>query len=468
MQAYRNLVNEVINNGELKSNRTGIDSISITSSMIKCDLREGFPLLTSRKLPIKSTMTELEFFIHGITDKKWLQDRKCKFWDGWCNPEKVAYSNKQETIDLMASERDLGEVYGYVWNYWKVDESIVTVEKKVTRTEPYTIELDSTIYNDRVKKLYGESIFNELILYWKYLTKNKLIDNSWISLQTFIDDVVTLPNWVAKLRYPDQYTLSNIYYNADIYNKETAMWLHNRDITIYNTMKPVKIIYDDAEYLYIDHYKASLDFNIMIDTINNVSIKKNHECIIHDYNSMFNIHKNIVIKSINDDKLYRYRLPINQLKTAINTLKTNYMDRRMIVSAWNPGLLHKQALPPCHYVFELLSDGKNVDLIFKMRSSDVGLGLPANLASYAMLLMLIAEEVSMTPRYLVYVGGDVHIYKNHLEQMKELLKRDSKKLPKMKILRHKQNWSIYDWNSQTDWELIEYDPHPPIKMDVAI
>lgn len=104
-----------------------------------------------------------------------------------------------------------------------------------------------------------------------------------------------------------------------------------------------------------------------------------------------------------------------------------------------------------------------------MRSSDVGLGLPANIASYAMLLMLIATEVKMTPRYLVYFGGDVHIYKNHIDQLNELISRTPYKLPIMKLKNTDiPNWSIYDWDSQTDWELINYESHPPIKMSVAV
>ena len=127
MKEYLELAENILRTGELKENRTGINTLSITGAMLKCDLRDGFPIITTRKQPIKSTLTELEFFIKGITDKKWLQDRKCKFWDDWANPEKVPYGNDEITKEKMRNERDLGEVYGYVWNNWTVGDNIIKI-----------------------------------------------------------------------------------------------------------------------------------------------------------------------------------------------------------------------------------------------------------------------------------------------------------------------------------------------------
>jgi len=102
----------------MKGNRTGVDTLAVAGAMFQHDMSEGFPLLTSRKLPFKSTRVELEFFIKGLTDKSWLQQRGCGYWDEWCNPQKVAYAHDENTKAKMMAEKDLGKIYGYQWrNY---------------------------------------------------------------------------------------------------------------------------------------------------------------------------------------------------------------------------------------------------------------------------------------------------------------------------------------------------------------
>jgi thymidylate synthase len=112
---YFRLLNTILTNGRTKHNRTGVDTIGVFGEQAKFDLSEGFPLLTTRKLPFKSIMVELEGFIKGITDKKWYQDRGCHYWDEWCNPKKVAYGHDEDTRRKMKNETDLGKIYGYQW-----------------------------------------------------------------------------------------------------------------------------------------------------------------------------------------------------------------------------------------------------------------------------------------------------------------------------------------------------------------
>lgn len=114
-EQYLNLLRKILNEGELKHNRTGVDTLAIAGAMLEHDFSEGFPLLTTRKLPFKSTKVELEFFIKGLTDKQWLINRGCHYWDFWANPQKVPYGNDDETKKKMAAETDLGLVYGYQW-----------------------------------------------------------------------------------------------------------------------------------------------------------------------------------------------------------------------------------------------------------------------------------------------------------------------------------------------------------------
>jgi len=112
---YKILVEDIINNGTWKNNRTGIRTKTVFGKMIRHDMSEGFPLLTTRRLPIKSTWIELEGFIHGITDKEWYQSRGCHFWDFWCRPDYVSKLKGKEKEDAQLIEPDLGPIYGYQW-----------------------------------------------------------------------------------------------------------------------------------------------------------------------------------------------------------------------------------------------------------------------------------------------------------------------------------------------------------------
>lgn len=112
---YKQLIHEILHDGYFKSDRTGVGCKSIVGYQLKHDMSKGFPLLTVRKVPYKSVRVELEGFIKGINSKKWYQDRGCKYWDDWCNPLKVPYSNDPETKAKMVKEDDLGIIYGNNW-----------------------------------------------------------------------------------------------------------------------------------------------------------------------------------------------------------------------------------------------------------------------------------------------------------------------------------------------------------------
>jgi thymidylate synthase len=196
---------------------------------------------------------------------------------------------------------------------------------------------------------------------------------------------------------------------------------------------------------------------------------------------------------------------VNQIQNVIDTLKTNPESRRMIVSAWNVGELDKMALAPCHAFFQFytrpLTIWERADWIKKngmtdsfiegfeqhddietemdekgipkhelslqlyQRSADTFLGVPFNIASYSLLLMMIAQSVNMVPRDFVWTGGDCHLYDNHQEQVEELLKRDPKPLPTVKL--NPEIKDVFEFKYE-DIELVGYDPHPTIRGKVAV
>lgn len=281
MKNYLDSIKYVLDNGVRTHNRTGIDTFAVSGYMLQHDMKDGFPLLTSKKMGIKNIASELDFFIHGRSDKQWLKDQKNHIWDEWCNPQKVPYGNDEETKAKMAAENDLGKIYGYQW----------------------------TKFND----------------------------------------------------------------------------------------DPVKG---------------------------------------------------------------------NQLKNVIETIKKDPTSRRLIVSAWNPLQLDEMALPPCHVGFELLCypDQGTMDLIWAQRSCDMFLGVPYDLASYALLLTLICKECGYKPGKVIGMLGNCHLYENQIEAAKLQLTRPTHKLPTIKI----NNFtSIWDW-SYKDVELCDYECEAPIKVAIAV
>ncbi len=288
MKAYIDIVKKVLEEGTEKKNRTGIDTISIPGTMFEHEMSNGFPLLTTKLVPFRLVASELEFFIKGITDKKWLQKRDNHIWDEWCSPDTVPYGHDDETQRKMLEERDLGPIYGFQWRHFGA-----------------------------------------------------------------------------------QYTA---------YNSPPAT------------------------------------------------------------------------------------PGIDQFKKLVHSLKTHPEDRRMIVSAWNPMHLHQMALPPCHYSFQIIVTAEKLNLLWNQRSVDIALGLPFNIASYGLLLCLLAQESGLETGRLVGFLGDSHIYENHIEGLKKQIKKEPFALPQLTFHRFK---SIFDWKYD-DSEIINYKHHPPIKFDIAV
>lgn len=290
MQAYLDIVKKVLAEGIIKMPRQGIEAYTMAGAMFEHNMANGFPLLTTKKVPFRLVATELEFFIKGITDKQWLIDRNNHIWDEWANPKKAQYGHDETAKKRMAEERDLGAIYGFQWRHF------------------------------------------------------------------------------------------------------------------------------NAKY---DNYDT-------------------------DYTGQ----------------------GVDQLQKIIDMLKTNPNDRRMIVSAWNPLMLDQMALPPCHYLFQVtVVDGK-LNLMWNQRSVDTMLGLPFNIASYALLLHLLAKETNFQEGKLVGFLGDVHLFVNHVEGAKEQLTRDSNKYP-LSTIKTEKFTSIFDWQA-TDTELINYQSYPTIKFEIAV
>jgi len=156
---------------------------------------------------------------------------------------------------------------------------------------------------------------------------------------------------------------------------------------------------------------------------------------------------------------------VDQIGQLIDGLRRNPDSRRHIVSAWNPGEVEGMALPPCHALFQFYVAGGRLSCQLYQRSADIFLGVPFNIASYALLLMMVAQVCDLEPGDFVWTGGDCHLYLNHIEQAGLQLSRDTRPLPKMKI--NPDVKDIFAFRFE-DFALEGYDPHPHIKAEVAV
>lgn len=264
MKQYQDLLKRILDEGVEKGDRTGTGTISVFGNQMRFNLQEGFPLLTTKKLHLKSIIYELLWFLRGDTNAKWLQERGVRIWNEWAD-----------------ENGDLGHIYGYQWRSWP------------------------------------------------------------------------------------------------------------------------------------------------------------------DYNGGH----------------------VDQISEVIEQIKNNPNSRRLIVSAWNVADIDNMNLPPCHILFQFYVANGKLSCQLYQRSADTFLGVPFNIASYALLTMMVAQVCELEPGDFVYTTGDTHLYLNHIEQAKLQLTREPRQLPKMVI--NPDVKSIFDFKYE-DFTLTGYDPYPHIKATVSV
>ena len=323
---YTDLLQDILDNGVVKSDRTGTGTISIFGRQIRHKMSDGFPLLTTKKMPFKTIVTELLWFLRGDTNIKFLVDNGCHIWDGDCYQ---AYLRECDKI------------------------------------------VKSHSFSDEPERFTQEEFIDKI--------KND---------KEFCDRFGNL---------------------GPIYGKQWRNWET-----------------DDTDAPRYEHYTKYID----------------------------------------------------QIANLINDLKTNPDSRRLMVNAWNVGELDQMVLPPCHFSWQCYShekDGKRyLSLAWNQRSVDTFLGLPFNIASYGLLLEIIAKAVNMVPDELIGNLGDVHLYSNHVEQAKEQIGRDGFELPILKINSGNENWHLLDvddivnsLDNDITFKLENYQSHPTIKAPLS-
>jgi thymidylate synthase len=353
---YQQLLQDIIDYGVEKKDRTGTGTKSIFGYTIRHKMSDGFPLLTTKKMAWKTMVTELLWFLKGDTNIKYLVDNDCHIWDGDAYKRFLNETIKVEPLEVKQR----------------------AIEQLLSSKESKEEFINKIKTDDEFAKKWGEL--------------------------------------------------------GPIYGAQWRSWTKFED------------------------------------------------------------------ESIEHNEWYKSSESIDQIQNLINDLKTNPDSRRLMVNAYNVGELGTMVLPPCHYGFQVYTrelselerhdikeqygfdcrkltkpsikqlDDANIptraiSLMFNMRSTDVGLGLGFNLASYGLLLMMIAKQVNMVPNELIYSGGDVHLYLNHLDPIKEQLTRKPYELPVVKL----SDRVVNDISEYTldDIKLDGYQPHPTIKLPLS-
>jgi len=350
MIKYLELVQRILDNGTSKLPERKLEggrkldngTIGLPNQVFSHDMKDGFPLITTRKAAIKSVCVELEGFIKGITSKKWYQERGCKFWDLWANPKEVE-------------------------KFYRINYE-----------EPHNRQREED-------RKIGTMAFDSYFL--------PSLDSVKPYIQQSVDDLG--PIYGYQWRQFDQQ---------------------------YGKVPTAKIRLED------DTFEEVPNFGRMNGTF------------------------------VGND----------QLANIVNTLKSHPDDRRMVCLAWNPNQLALQALPACHLGWNVTVYNNKLNLCWFQRSADLMAGVWANIASYAILLTLLAKHANLKPGNLTGILVDCHIYENQIENAKEQLKREPFTLPTIEIPNNDgDNFDFWKWN-HTQISLKNYQYHPSLKMEVTI
>ena len=292
--------------------------------------------------------------------------------------------------------------------------------------------------------------------YSNYGAKGIFVSKRWHNFSNFIEDVKQMRGFYLKMYKPHEYQLDKDYYGSNCYSMDTCVWIHKElNVKYKDNINPIIVT---------DNLDGSTEICMSIsEACNILGTSENLRRYVDTPKRFIGRYS---IKTLrNKDKLVRRPLEINQLQEVIYRIKTNPNDRRLIVSAWNPADIPNMALPPCHSFFQFyVNDGKLSCQLYQ-RSADTFLGVPFNIASYALLTHMVAHVCDLEVGEFIHTFGDLHLYANQIEMAKEMITREIRPMPKLIIKRKVDN--IDDFTID-DFEIVGYNPHPPIKVEVAV
>lgn len=452
--------------------RTGVGTQNTFGVQMRFDLRRGFPLFTHKQVFMRGIFEELMWFLRGETNIKTLVDKNVKIWNEWKKPysldRKVVFVN-QKVVDYVPYDGD------YTFKGFTEHYPVESVEYKLLKT-----------WECMMKRCYDTKRHN----FKFYGGAGSSVCKDWHNPLNFVKDVQELPHWKYKLDSWGDFELDKDYYGANHYSPETCVWLSKRENAMYmESSKPISVTDPEGlEKVFMSLSEASQGVGIAKTSLHRFIhngmpkvLKGNNKNFIGFEFNYKEVEGKLarleLIKSGDMGSIYShqwrnfggdiYEQGFDQIEWVINEIKTNPTSRRLIVSGWNPQDVNKGdvALPPCHTLFQFFVKNGKLSCQLYQRSADLLLGVPFNIASYALLTHLVALECGLDVGEFVWVGGDCHIYSNQEHGLKEIVNnRIAFEAPSIKI--NKRD-SIYDYTWE-DIEIVGYKHQGKVEMPVAV
>jgi thymidylate synthase len=360
------------------------------------------------------------------------------------------YVNNKVRSDLLATGK-----FGDPYSPSVKNAACLGAKEAIEKSCDYSgIEYNSDLYKN-LKKIWDHMIdrcYNPDCKEHKYYgIRGTHVERRWLVFANFLKDVSEIEGWSFKKK-DLSYQLDKDLNGGLLYSKKNCIWMskeenlgHTRRIRYFEAISPGGEVFKQKnQTLFAENH--GLDRSKISACLRGVREK----------------HKGWTFHYLEEKENINYG--VNQLQKVIDTLKTNPNDRRMIVSAWNPMDIGQMALPPCHYGFQVTVINGRLNLLWNQRSVDTALGLPFNIASYGLLLTLLALESGFEPGTLVGFLGDTHIYENHVQGLTQQLERAPFALPGIENTSFN---SIFDWQYK-DTVLTDYQHHPAIRFEIAV
>lgn len=457
---YLEMLRDVYDNGVLTEDRTGVGTRSVFGRQLVCDLREEFPLLTTKKMFFRGAVVELLWFLSGNNDVNWLQERGVNFWNSWGRTD-------DNTIGpgYGVQFRHIHSVVPVQPRIYEETQLTASPEKRTVfgvgyygdkdRKDPY-YKLLVTTWREMLRRCYNPKSDN----YKSYGAKGVHVESSWHEFAQFQKDAKKLPGWELKLEFPNLYSLDkDVLWASNRYGKETCCWASHREQS-FNTSTNryfratnqatgnVEVFPSVGEI----HRKHGLNMSATHRALNK-KLHKHGGWINYEY-----------IQAA-EGYVLRYR-EIDQVRQVIASIKHNPTSRRHVISLWNPHELDRMQLPPCHgTVIQFNVEAGFLDCLMYQRSGDIFLGVPVNIASYALFTHMIAHVCGLKARFFIHVFGNLHMYENHKQQVETQLGRVPLSAPQLNITG--EVFGIDDFSYES-FKLCNYNPHPAIPAPVAV
>lgn len=456
-ETYLALLHHVLKNGMERGDRTGTGTLSVFGHQMRFDLEKGFPLLTTKKVFFAGVVDELLWFLSGSTNANDLPERSQSWWSPWAG-----------------SDGELGPIYGEQYRkarWWYTVTPALYDDPEVKREsgkfcgvgdiglsarnrgQSREMKLLKSTWRDMLKRCYDKNS----PAYKSYGGVGVHVAPEWLYFDRFYEDAQRLPGWNLKRTYPDDYSIDkDIRCAANRYSAETCMWAskeeqgwNTRTGTPFTAVSP-----SGVEHIFPSIGDMCRQYGASPSAV--------HRCL---NGKLVSHHGWTQFTYMKEEEVVRFR-QVDQVRQAVADLIHAPYSRRHVMNLWNTPAMGRTNLPCCHGTAMqfYVNDGK-LSCCMYQRSADIFIGVPVNIASYALLTHMIAQVTGLKVGEFIHTLGDAHLYLNHLDQARLQLSREPFCAPRLDL--NPEIRDIDDFKFE-DIKIVDYTSHPAIKAPVAV